>query len=152
MKNPRIVCDVTVFLEAALCPEAPAGELLRRFARERRLELLVSPELVSRLERSFHDPEVLSGLGQSEEEVDRWLAALGVLTEMIEASPGPLSSSEVSSADLELLALARAAPDAYVVTTDEDLAERLKGFDLELYAPGAILDFLDARGSVGVPS
>ena len=151
MKNPRIVCDVTVFLEAALCPEAPAAELLRRFAREPQLELLVSRDLVDRLEQAFHDPEILEGLAQSRDDVDRWLAALGVLTEMVESAPVRFAPDGVSRPDLELLEIARVAPDAYVVSTDDDLAGRLNDFGLEIYAPEAILDFLDARDSVELP-
>ena len=148
MKNPRVVCDLTVFLEAALHPGGAAGELLRRFAREREVELLLSPPLASRLDTAFHDPEVLEALGESAEEIDRWLAALGVLAEMVDVERAR-DESRLSSADLEVLQLAKAAGDALVISTGDELASSLGEFGLEVYEPRAILDLLDARSAVG---
>lgn len=146
MKQPRAVFDVAVFLEAALCPESEAGDLLRRFVERRDFELVVSPSILDHVERAFGDSEIRNVL-PSPQESRRWAAALGVLTTVVDTG-GEESGGVAESGDQLYLEAILKAGGGLVVSSDPSLLAVTDVDGVEVLTPGALIEILEASRRV----
>jgi hypothetical protein len=144
VKPPRAVFDVTVLLDALLRPRGASATLLRRLVAERDFELVLSPAILSELQRTLEDPELAPFLGEPAEELRRWVASLGVVATTVageaEVPPGPHDP-----ADALYLAAARDADAGLLVSLDPDLIRLGSVLHPDIVEPETLLELLEAR-------
>lgn len=135
----RAVFDANVFVSAALCPEGIPGRLVALFLGERPpFELIVSPAIVTEVERAFTYPRVRRYLKQP---VDEWLDDLLLLAELVEDSALALPASEDPDDD-KYLAAALSGRAAVVVTGDDDLLSLKRHEGVRILSPRAFLNLI----------
>ncbi|REJ86285.1 MAG: PIN domain-containing protein [Acidobacteria bacterium] len=84
MKKPRVVIDLSVFLEALLSADSDSSRLLRRWLQEDAYQALMTPRGLRALEGAVLDEELLGASGLEENEAKRWVAALALRVETVE--------------------------------------------------------------------
>jgi putative PIN family toxin of toxin-antitoxin system len=144
VKPPRAVFDVTVLLDALLRPQGASAALLRRLVAERDFELVLSPSILGELQRTLEDPDLAPFLGESHEDLRRWVASLGVVATTVageaEVPPGPHDPG-----DTLYLAAAIEAGASMLVSLDPELIGLASVLRPDIVEPETLLELLEAR-------
>lgn len=132
----RAVLDVNVIISAPLSPRgAPAGALRAWLQGE--IDLVVSPALLTELERALAYPKLAARVTPSEaEELIDLLSRTAI---MVDDPPGPPPVRSADPDDDDVLSLAAAAR-AVIVSGDRHFTD-LPG-QLPVYTPAQFLDLL----------
>lgn len=144
MKSPRAVFDVTVLLDALLRPDGASAALLRRLVTTRDFELVLSPAILSELERTLADPDLAPFVVDSADELPRWVASLGVVATTV-AGDAAVPPGAHSLHDEVYLAAALEAEAAVVVTIDPDLLALAGAPGVDVIEPEMLIELLEAR-------
>jgi putative PIN family toxin of toxin-antitoxin system len=147
--RPRVVLDVEILVGALLCPDGAQGELVRRMVEEQSFELVVSPAILNELREALAAPGLLRHLGVSEEDIERWIAALALLSTHVDT--GARNGGRERAED-EYLRAARLGNAHYLITADQDLLRLLEVGGIQITGPRMLLDLLEtAREADLVP-
>ena len=88
----RAVLDANVFVSAAIRPEGPPGQILRRFLRDEAFELVMSPAIVTEIATALAYPAVRRCL-HAPINASQWLDSILLLADLVEDG---VFSSQVS--------------------------------------------------------
>lgn len=116
----RAVLDANVFVSALIRPKGPPGQVLVRLLRDRAFTLVTSPAILTEVRRSLAYPRVRKHLIVSDEDLDLWVASLGLVGEPVE---GRLRIAAVAEdpEDDKYIAAALEGRAQFIVTGDAHL-------------------------------
>lgn len=116
----RAVLDANVLVSALIRPKGPPGQILVRLLRDRAFTLVTSAAILTEIRRSLAYPRVRKHLIASDEDLDLWVASLGLVGEPIE---GRLRITAVvgDSEDDKYIAAALEGRAQFIVTGDAHL-------------------------------
>ena len=80
----RAVLDANVLLSALIRPQGSPGQILRRWLEDRAFALITSPTILAEVRRALDYPRVRKYLVGSDEDLDLWVASLGLIAEPVE--------------------------------------------------------------------
>lgn len=116
----RAVLDANVLVSALIRPKGPPGQIVVRLLRDRSFTLVTSPAILTEVRRSLAYPRVRKHLIASDEDLDLWVAALGLVGEPVE---GRLRIAAVAEdpEDDKYIAAALEGRAQFIVTGDAHL-------------------------------
>lgn len=118
----RAVLDANVLVSALIRPQGPPGQIVIRLLEDRAFALVTSRAILAEVRRALAYPRVRKHLVASDEELDLWVASLGLIAEPVE---GRLRIRAVAE-DPE--------DDKYIVAAVEGLAQFIVTGDAHLLA------------------
>lgn len=137
----RAVLDANVFVSALIRPKGPPGLIPLRLLKDRSFELVISPAILAEVRRCLAYPRVRKYLIASEEELDLWVASLGLIADQVEGrvrikavAKDPDDDKYISAA-LEGLA-------QFIVSGDDHLLALKHYEDVRIVTPRVFLDLL----------
>ena len=80
----RAVLDANVLVSALIRPKGPPGQVVVRLLRDRAFTLVTSAAILTEVRRSLAYPRVRKHLIASDENLDLWVASLGLVGEPVE--------------------------------------------------------------------
>jgi hypothetical protein len=80
----RAVLDANVLVSALLNPAGPPGLIVKALVHSRAFELITSTAILVELRRSLGYPRVRRSLSATDDELDLWVAALGLIADPAE--------------------------------------------------------------------
>ena len=139
----RAVLDANVFVSALIRPAGPPGRILRHLVERRAFELVISPSILVEVERSLAYPRVRRSVSLSGEDRDLWIAALGVIGELV-TGEGESPSVPDDPDDEKYLAAAIEGRADLIVSGDRHLLDLGVVDGIEIVSPREFLDRLEA--------
>ena len=118
----RAVLDANVLVSALIRPQGPPGQIVSRLLKDRAFALVTSPAILAEVRRALAYPRVRKHILASDDELDLWVASLGLIAEPVE---GRLRIGAVAE-DPE--------DDKYIVAALEGLAQFIVSGDAHLLA------------------
>ena len=140
---PRVVLDANVYVSALIRPQGPPGQLLRKFLRDRAFEVIVSSAILAEVRRSLHYPRVRQHIDATDEEIEAWVASLGVIADVV-AAPVDVRAVVADPDDDIYVAAALDGRADLIVSGDRHLLDLGRVQDVEIVNPRAFLELLDA--------
>ena len=80
----RAVLDANVLVSALIRPKGPPGQVVVRLLRDRAFTLVTSAAILTEVRRSLAYPRVRKHLIASDDDLDLWVASLGLVGEPVE--------------------------------------------------------------------
>lgn len=114
----RIVADTHVIFSGASFTQSYTGQIMRAWLIERRIQIVLSPDISHELARVIHYPFVVNRYHWSEEEEQLFLRVLHRKAHVIK-NPPIIRVSKDPKDDM-FFACAKAANVPYIVSKDED--------------------------------
>lgn len=116
----RAVLDANVLVSALIRPKGLPGQIVVRLLRDRAFTLVTSPAILTEVRRSLAYPRVRKHLIVSDEDLDLWVASLGLVGEPVEGSLRIAAVAEDPEDD-KYIAAALEGRAQFVVTGDAHL-------------------------------
>ncbi|HEY0783255.1 MAG TPA: putative toxin-antitoxin system toxin component, PIN family [Thermoanaerobaculia bacterium] len=138
----RIVVDTNVLLSGLLWRGAPHSLLER--ARDGDVTLVSSPALLAELAEVLERPQFESILARSHTSLERSVAEVQTLSEVVAPSPLPAPVSRDADDD-EVLALALAAQVDLIVSGDRDLLDLRVFQEIPIITPAEALHRIETQ-------
>ena len=137
----RAVVDANVLVSALIRPQGPPGKILIRLLEDRAFTLVTSSALLAELRRALTYPRVRKHIVASDEELDLWVASLGLVAEPVE---GRLRLRVVAAdpEDDKYIAAALEGSAQFVVSGDAHLLVLGVYEGIRIVTPRAFLAFL----------
>lgn len=137
----RAVLDANVLVSALIRPKGPPGQVLVRLLRDRAFTLVTSAAILREVRRSLAYPRVRKHLIASDEELDLWVASLGLVGEPVEGSLRIAAVAEDPEDD-KYVAAALEGRAQFIVTGDAHLLA-LKAYEgVRMVTPRVFLSLL----------
>lgn len=129
-------------MSALIRPQGPPGQILRRLLEDHAFALVTSPAILTQVRRALAYPRVRQRIVGSKEELDLWVASLGLIAEPVEGSLRLRAVAEDPDDD-KYIAAAVEGFAQFVVTGDTHLLA-LKGYEgIRIVTPRAFLALLE---------
>ena len=116
----RAVLDANVLVSALIRPKGPPGQILVRLLRDRAFTLVTSAAILTEVRRSLAYPRVRKHLVVSDDDLDLWVASLGLVGEPVEGRVQIAAVAEDPQDD-KYIAAALEGRAQFVVTGDAHL-------------------------------
>ena len=136
----RAVLDANVFVSAAVRPEGPPGQIIRRFLRGGAFEIVVSRAIVDEILRALSYPKVRKYIG-SGLDPELWFEDIIVLSHLV-AGERECAGASKDPDDDKYLAAAIEGRAAFVVAGDADLLDLREYAGIRVVSPRTFLDLL----------
>jgi putative PIN family toxin of toxin-antitoxin system len=138
----RAVLDANVLVSALIRPHGPPGEVILRLLEDRAFALVTSAAILAEARRALAYPRVRRYILASDEELDLWVASLGLIAEPVQGSLRLRAVAEDPEDD-KYLAAALEGSAQFVVTGDAHLLA-LEGYEgIRIVTPRAFLALLE---------
>jgi uncharacterized protein len=131
------VIDSTVLVSAFLTKGGVSAELLR-YAREGVFVVFLSEEILTETEHTLSYPRIRARYTYTDEDVTDFLDRLRLAAELITDLPGLTGIVRDPNDDM-IIATARRANTAYIVTRDDDLLSLQQYEDISILTPEAFI-------------
>lgn len=118
----RAVLDANVCASALIQSKGPSGRILRHLFEKRAFQLVTSQAFLDELERCLFYPRVRKRIPITDEALRQWLAAIGMIAEVV-TDPPELSVVVDDPDDNAVLAAALEGRADYIVTGDRALLD-----------------------------
>ena len=137
----RAVLDANVLTSALIRPQGPPGQIVSSLLEEQAFELVVSTEILAELRRCLSYPRVRKHLTATDEELDLWVTALGLLADMVK---GVVHIAEITADpdDDKYIAAALEGHAGFVVSGDRHLLELQEYEGVRIVTPRMFLSML----------
>jgi putative PIN family toxin of toxin-antitoxin system len=137
----RAVLDANVLTSALIRPQGPPGQIVSSLLEEQAFELVVSTEILAELRRCLSYPRVRKHLTATDEELDLWVTALGLLADMVK---GVVHIAEITADpdDDKYIAAALEGRAGFVVSGDRHLLELQEYEGVRIVTPRMFLSML----------
>ncbi len=142
----RVVLDANVFVSALIRPVGPPGRILERLVNNEEFVLVVSPAILDETRASLGYSRVRRRIDGSDDEIDAWVSALGVLADVV-AGEIELNVVAADPDDDIYVAAALDGRSDYIVTGDRHLLELVEVQGVRIVKPRAFLDTLENDGT-----
>ena len=141
----RAVLDANVYVSAYVRPEGPPGQIVERFLREGKFEVLLSNQIVDEVLQALAYPKVRKHT-RTKAEPDLWFEDIVVLAQFI---AGEYDVSPVSDDpdDDKYIAAAIEGRAAVVVSGDSDLLKIREHEGVRIITPRSFLNLLGRSGA-----
>lgn len=137
----RAVLDANVLVSALIRPQGPPGQIVLRLLEDRAFALVTSSAILAEVRRALAYPRVRKHIVASDEELDLWVASLGLIAEPVEGSLRIKAVAEDPEDD-KYIAAALEGSAQFIVTGDAHLLA-LKAYEgVRIVAPRAFLTLL----------
>jgi putative PIN family toxin of toxin-antitoxin system len=137
----RAVLDANVLLSALIRPQGPPGQILRRLLEDRAFALVTSPAILAEVRRALDYPRVRKYIVGSDEDLDLWVASLGLIADPVE---GRLRLRVAEDPDDDKYIVAAVEGFAQFVVTGDAHLLTLKGYEgIRIVTPRAFLGLLE---------
>jgi putative PIN family toxin of toxin-antitoxin system len=149
----RAVLDANVLASAFLQPRGPSGKILTLLVREAAFELVLSLPILDELKRILRYPRVQKHLHTPAAEIEAHLAALAVLSDVVEPSV-PIRIVSEDPDDDRYVEAALEGRAEYLVSGDRHLLDLREYQSVRMVTPRAFLELLanDRHGRIDPPS
>lgn len=138
----RAVLDANVYVNAAVRPEGPPGQVIDRFLRGGSFEIVMSQAIMEEVLRALSYPKVRKYIRPGLDP-ELWFEDIVVLSHLVVADPEFRSASKDPDDD-KYIAAATEGRAEFVVAGDSDLLD-LKEYDgIRIVSPRVFLDILVA--------
>jgi uncharacterized protein len=131
------VIDSTVLVSAFLTKGGVSAELLR-YAREGVFVVFLSEEILTETEHTLSYPRIRARYTYTDEDVTDFLDRLRLAADLITDLPGLTGIVRDPNDDM-IIATARRANTAYIVTRDDDLLSLQQYEDISILTPEAFI-------------
>jgi hypothetical protein len=138
----RAVLDANVLVSALIRPQGPPGQIMLRLLEDRAFALVTSHAILAEVRRALDYPRVRKHLVASDEELDLWVASLGLIAEPVEGSLR-LRAVAKDPEDDKCIAAASEGSAQFVVTGDAHLLALEAYEGIRIVTPRAFLTFLE---------
>lgn len=137
----RAVLDANVLASALIRPQGPPGRIVARLLEDQDFILVISDAILAELRRCLSYPRVRKYITATNNELDLWVTALGLLADVVE---GRIVVSAVSDDpdDNKYLAAALEGRAEIVVSGDTHLLDLHEYEGIRIITPRAFLDLL----------
>lgn len=137
----RAVLDANVLVSALIRPQGPPGQIVLRLLEDRAFALVTSSAILAEVRRALAYPRVRKHIVASDEELDLWVASLGLIAEPVDGSLRIKAVAEDPEDD-KYIAAALEGSAQFIVTGDAHLLA-LKAYQgVRIVAPRAVLTLL----------
>jgi putative PIN family toxin of toxin-antitoxin system len=135
------VLDANVLASALIRPQGPPGRIVARLLEEQDFTLVISDAILAELRRCLSYPRVRKYITATDDELDLWVTALGLVADVVE---GKMVVSAVSDDpdDNKYLAAALEGRAEFVVSGDAHLLDLQEYEEIRSVTPRAFLDLL----------
>ena len=116
----RAVLDANVLVSALIRPKGPPGQVLVRLLRDPAFTLVISVAILTEVRRSLAYPRVRRHLIASDDDLDLWVASLGLVGEPVEGRLRVAAVAEDPEDD-KYIAAALEGRAQFIVTGDTHL-------------------------------
>ncbi|MEK7701663.1 MAG: putative toxin-antitoxin system toxin component, PIN family [candidate division NC10 bacterium] len=82
----RAVLDANVLVSALLRPQGPPGQIVVRLVEDRAFAMVASAVILAEVRRALAYPRVRKRIVASDEDLDLWIASLGLIAELVAGS------------------------------------------------------------------
>ena len=137
----RAVLDANVFVSAAISPSSPPGRVLELFLTRRWFELVVTPRILTEVQRALAYPRVRRRIAPGLD-AEEWLLDVVALAEIVADSDAAAGASRDPDDDAYLSAALEGAA-GFVVSGDEDLLAVRECEGVLVVTPRAFLGLLE---------
>jgi len=141
----RVVLDTNVYISALLSPSGAPGKVVRRAVQQEGLLGVVSRPILEELRRALAYPRVRRLLHASDIELDRWLLALELTSDVVEGTTAVRAVADDPDDD-KFLAAALEGRAPFVVSGDHHLLALGTYEEVRIVTPRDFLTIL-ARAS-----
>lgn len=145
MKTPgpiRLVLDANVLVSSQMRPSGSPGLLLTRRCADPSCVMVSSDAILAELRRALRYPKVVRYTGQTSDDTERVVTAIGMLSEMIEG-PLPQVKQCADPDDTVYVQVAVAGQASFLVSGDKHLLA-MDGYEgLRIVKPTEMLRILD---------
>ncbi len=136
----RAVLDANVYLSAAIHPEGPPGQIMRRFLRDAAFELVVSRAIVREVLRAFAYPKVRKYIPRGLD-ASLWLSDIVLLAQFV-AGEYKIAGVSGDPDDDKYIAAAVEGLAEFIVTGDKHLLALTNYEGIRIVTPRAFLERL----------
>jgi len=137
----RAVLDANVYVSAALRPEGPPGQIIRRFLRDGSFEIVLSHAIAEEVLRALNYPKVRKYM-RSGLDPGLWFEDIVVLSQLVSGEREVQRISKDPDDD-KYIAAAIEGRAAFVVAGDSDLLDLKEYEGVRLVSPRAFLNLLE---------
>lgn len=138
----RAVLDANVLASALIRPQGPPGQIVIRLLKEHAFELVVSTPILEELRRCLSYPRVRKHLTATDEGLDLWVTALGLIADSVEGAV-PISVVVADPEDNKYLAAALEGRADFVVSGDKHLLNLGEHEGVQIVNPRTFLTMLE---------
>jgi putative PIN family toxin of toxin-antitoxin system len=138
----RAVLDANVLVSALIRPQGPPGQIILRLLEDRAFALVTSPAILAEVRRALAYPRVRKHIVGSDEELDLWVASLGLIAEPVEGNLRLKAVAEDPDHD-KYVAAALEGSAQFVVTGDAHLLALEVYEEIRMVTPRAFLALLE---------
>jgi len=137
----RAVLDANVLASALIRPQGPPGQIVTRFLEDHAFVLVVSAPILEELRRCLSYPRVRKYMTVTDEELDLWVTALGLIADSVEGAAS-LSAVVADPDDNKYLVAALEGRADFVVSGDRHLLDLGEYEGVRIITPRAFLPML----------
>ncbi len=141
----RAVLDANVLASALIRPQGPPGQIVTRLLTQQAFELVISEAILAELRRCLSYPRVRRYIAGTDEELEAWVVALGLIADCVEGKMY-VSVVDADPDDNKYLAAALEGRADYVVSGDSHLRALKEYEGVRILTPRAFLKFLESSG------
>lgn len=137
----RAILDANVLASALIRPQGPPGQIVSLLFEEQAFELIVSEALLAELRRCLAYPRVRKYLTATDEELDLWVNALGLLADVVKGEKSWNVVVDDPDDDKYLAAAVEGRAD-YLVSGDRHLIDIREYEEIRIVTPRKFLIIL----------
>ncbi len=136
----RVLLDTNVLISAAIRPSGVPGQIVTAFLTRREFELVLSPMIVTEIEKTLRLPKIRKYLLEPDNAF-LWLADLAALADVVRDT-GRIVGACRDPADDIVLAAALEGRASVIVTGDDDLLALVEYESVAIVTPRAFLELI----------
>ena len=137
----RAVLDANVLASTLIRPQGPPGQIVTRLLENQAFTLIVSAPILEELRRCLSYPRVRKYMKVTEEELDLWVTALGLVADVVEETRS-VSAVVADPDDNKYLAAALEGRADVVVSGDKHLLDLGEYEGVRIVTPRVFLTML----------
>ncbi len=144
----RAVLDANVFVSALISSQGPSAQLIKLGVEASAFELVTSPSILIEIRRSLSYQRVRRYLKETDIELDRWVAAIGVMSDVVDETQRDVRVVTADHDDDKYLSTALEGRAGFVVSGDRHLLDLKEYQGIQIVPPRAFLEMLKAHHEV----
>ncbi|MBI4872924.1 MAG: putative toxin-antitoxin system toxin component, PIN family [Candidatus Riflebacteria bacterium] len=139
----RAVLDANVVASSLIQPKGASGRTLQRFLSVGDFQLITAEALLEEARKCIFYPRVRKRIRSTDEEIDTFLTALAVLSDVVEVTLYDLTAVPRDPDDSKYLAVALEGMATHVVSGDRDLLDMGEYQGIAIVTPARFIALLD---------